>query len=464
MLAETEIKPTLNPVLKPFWLEKARNKVLYGGRMSSKSWDAAGMAVFLAQKYGLKFLCTRQFQNKIEESVYSLLKTRINQFNLGKHFKILNNKILCPSTGGEFVFYGLWRHIDEIKSIEGFDICWIEEAHNLLEEQWRILDPTIRKMNSEFWIIFNPQLATDFVYQRFVVNPPPNTIVRKINYDENPFLNETNIASIEAIKAESEEEYNHIYLGYPMSDDDQVIIKSKWVQACIDAHKKLNIEPSGEYRIGFDVADDGVDKNSEVHTHGLHTYKIEEWKGGEDQLMQSCEKVYSSATEHSSVINYDSIGVGAHCGSKFKEMNAARKLKSKDFIPVRFQGFNAGSAVNAKKNYYKPGILNGDFFYNRKAQLWWTMGDMMRHTYNAVNGNVDPIPEQIVSIDSSCEKIDELITELSTPRKEYMPDGRVKVESKKDLAKRGIPSHNIADAFIMSNTTMKRPRPKMGAI
>lgn len=156
-------KPTLNPVLKPFWRAQARIRVLHGGRSSSKSWDAAGFAIFLAQRYKVKFLCTRQFQNKIEESVYSLLKIQIERFGLRDEFDILRNKIIHKTTGSEFLFYGLWRHIDEIKSLEGVDVCWIEEAHNLTKDQWDILEPTIRKEGSQFWIIFNPKLTNDFV-------------------------------------------------------------------------------------------------------------------------------------------------------------------------------------------------------------------------------------------------------------------------------------------------------------
>ena len=142
-------KPSLNPALRPFWTTKARNKILMGGRMSSKSWDAAGMAIFLANKYKLRFLCVRQLQNKIDESVYSLLKIQIERFGLTDNFRILDNKIINKVTGSEFMFYGLWRHISEIKSIESIDILWSEESHALTETQWEILEPTIRK---EGWL------------------------------------------------------------------------------------------------------------------------------------------------------------------------------------------------------------------------------------------------------------------------------------------------------------------------
>ncbi|EPO3205342.1 phage terminase large subunit, partial [Shigella flexneri] len=109
-----------------------------------------------------------QIQNKIEESVYTLLKIQIDRFGLRHRFRILNNKIINRVTGSEFVFYGLWRNIEEIKSLEGIDVLWLEEAHALTEYQWKILEPTIRKEGSECWFIFNPGLVTDFVWRNFV--------------------------------------------------------------------------------------------------------------------------------------------------------------------------------------------------------------------------------------------------------------------------------------------------------
>ena len=210
--------PRLNPALREFWTTPARNRILYGGRASSKSWDAAGFAIFLAQAAEVRFLCVRQFQNNIAESVYTLLKTQIKRFGLEHKFKITENKISCPSTGSEFAFYGLWRNIDEIKSYEGVDVLWIEEAHGLTEEQWLILEPTIRKEGSQVWIVFNPRFSHDFVYENFVLNPPPNTVQRLINYDENPFLSNTMLDIIKA--AEDKPWFNHVYKGM-VRDGDQ---------------------------------------------------------------------------------------------------------------------------------------------------------------------------------------------------------------------------------------------------
>ncbi|MGZ5055860.1 MAG: PBSX family phage terminase large subunit [Methylobacter sp.] len=437
-------KATLNPALKPFWLKPARNRILYGGRASSKSWDAAGFATFLTDNYKLRVLCVRQFQNKITESVYSLLKIQIERFQLKERFDVQRNKIYNTATDSEFMFYGLWRSIDEIKSLEGIDILWIEEAHNLTEEQWKILEPTIRKSGSQVWIIFNPRLISDFVYKRFVINPPPNTIVRKINYDENSFLSDTMARIIEAAKLEDYDEYEHIYLGEPRQDDDSVIIKRSWILAAIDAHKTLNLAPTGRKRMGFDVADSGADKCASVYAHGSIVLWADMWKAAEDELLKSCTRVYHSAREREASITYDSIGVGATAGAKFGEINNALGQS------VQYSKFNAGGAVLKPESVYSQGTKNKDMFSNIKAQAWWMLADRFRNTYNAVRKGEKFNDDELISLSSELPHIDLLIDELSTPKRDYDKNGRVKVESKKDLAKREVPSPNLADALVMA--------------
>lgn len=425
--------------------------MLYGGRASSKSWDAAGIAIFLADKYKLRFLCTRQIQNKIDESVYALLKIQIERFGLRHRFRILDNKIINRFTGSEFMFYGLWRHVSEIKSLESIDVLWNEEAHGITEAQWEILEPTIRKEGSECWFIFNPTLVTDFVWRNFVVDPPADTIVRKINYDENGFLSKTMLNVIAAAKQRDPEVFEHVYLGVPRTDDDQAIIKLSWVEAAIDAHKKLGFAPSGRKRIGFDVADSGADKCANVYRHGSVAYWADEWKAKEDELMKSCKRTYQAAAERGAEIVYDSIGVGASSGSKFAEINEERKKENPyNAQSISFSKFNAGAGVHEPDDEYQPDITNQDFFANLKAQAWWMVADRLRNTYNAVtHGEKLPVDE-LLSIDGDCPHLDKLKYELSTPKRDFDKNGRVMVETKKDLAKRDVPSPNIADAFIMA--------------
>lgn len=451
-------KPTLNPNLRPFWETRSRNKVLYGGRASSKSWDAAGHAVRLADNYKLKFLCVRQLQNKIEESVYSLLKIQIERFQLQHRFRVLENKIINTATGSEFLFYGLWRHVDEIKSIESVDVLWSEESHGLTKTQWEILEPTIRKEGSEVWLLFNPQLVSDFVWRNFVVDPPPNTVLRKINYTENPFLSQTALDVINAHKERDPDTFAHVYLGEPRSDDDTSVIKSAWVLSSIDAHKLIPEMADGRPVLGYDVADDGDDANATILRSGSVAVHSDMWKGLEDQLLKSCTRAYHTAQQASAHIVYDSIGVGASAGGKFNELNDANKNNK-----LTHAGFNAGGKVLRPDAIYgDTKIKNKDFFANIKAQMWWQVADRFRLTHQVIeaikNGTKPPTfkADELISISSDLKHLEQLKMELSIPLRDFDNNGRVKVESKKDLKKREVPSPNLADAFIMAYAPIRR--------
>jgi len=445
----------LNPALRPFWEVRARNRVLEGGRASSKSHEAAGKVVDIAANCRVRVLCVRQFQNKIADSIYTLLKAKIEQFGYDHLFKITDNSIICLTTKSEFMFYGLARNITEIKSLEGIDILLSEESHLLTAEQWDILEPTIRKEGSECWLLFNARFATDFVWKRFVVNPPPNTIHRHIDYDENPFLSQTMLDIIEAAKIEDYERYLHIYKGQPLSDDDEAVIKRSWIIAAIDAHIKLNIDVSGRKRIGFDVADSGEDECATVATYGSLTTKVTKWKAKEDELLQSCTKVWTMASEDESLIFYDAIGVGASCGAKFKEINEIRKAD------IKHKKFFAGGGVDNPDAFCKgTTVTNRDYFANIKSQKWWDVAKRLENTYNAVIKGQAFKDDEMIFIDGSIAHLEQLTEELSTPKKSFDNAGRVMVESKKDLKKRGIASPNIADAFIMGHLVpFERPVP-----
>lgn len=441
----------LNPKLRGFYeTQWARNFVLYGGRASSKTYHTAAFCVFLACNYRVKFLCVRQFQNRISDSVKTVIEECIFKLGIEGEFKITETGIEHRETGSTFTFLGIQRNLKEIKGIAGIEVLWIEEAEDLSEEQWRILEPTIRAENSKIFIVFNPRFASDFVYKRFVVNPPPKTVVRKINYDENPYLSATMREIIEAARLEDEDEHAHIYLGVPKDDDDSSIIKRSWIMAAIDAHKTLGFEPSGRKRIGFDVADSGADKCATIYAHGPVVSWADLWKAGEDELLKSCTHVWNAARERAASITYDSIGVGASAGAKFGELNDTITTGR-----VQYHKFNAGAAVFKPDSDYQPKIKNKDMFSNLKAQTWWAVADRFRNTYNAVRKGEKFVDDDLISISSELPYLDQLIDELATPKRDYDNNGRVKVESKKDLAKPNreggpIPSPNLADAFVMA--------------
>lgn len=447
----------LNPALRSFWRTRARYKALYGGRASSKSHDAAGFAVYLAANFRVRILCARQFQNRISESVYNLIKDKIENSEYAGEFDLTNNSIKHKNTGSEFIFYGIARNLSEIKSTEGIDILWLEEANYLTKEQWETIEPTIRKQGSQIWLIWNPDEYMDFVHQNFVVNPPADCLTRQINHEENPFLSDTMRDVIADHYVRDPKAAQHIYGGEPKMGGDKSVINLLYIMAAVDAHIKLGWEIIGKKRIGFDVADDGDDSNAMIEVHGNVITGGEEWDGLEDELLKSCTKVYNRALESGSAINWDSIGVGASAGSKFSELNAEREMA------VEYHPFNAGSKVDNPDGVYMKlphvTILNKDHFANIKAQKWDEVATRFRKTYeNVVQGAKHPFDE-CISLNSATipsELLDKIKRELSHPRKDVDGNGRFKVESKPDLKKRGIPSPNVADAVIMAMITPKR--------
>lgn len=195
--------------------EEKRYKILYGGRGSSKSWSIAAVLVaVMAIKRPMRILCTREIQKSILQSVHKVLCVQIERLGLSKHYTITKTSIMCHN-GTEFLFYGLLHNVDQIKSTEGIDICWVSEAHNVSEESWDILLPTIREKDSEIWVDFNPKFEDDDTYVRWVTNTPENAVARLINYPDNPFFPEVLRVEMEADKSKDIELYKQKWLGSP---------------------------------------------------------------------------------------------------------------------------------------------------------------------------------------------------------------------------------------------------------
>lgn len=168
--------------------EPARYKVAHGGRGSAKSWSFARALLALGAQRKLRILCTREVQKSIKDSVHKLLSDQIEAIGLGWFYQIQNNEIR-GANGTEFLFAGLADHtVESIKSYEGVDVVWVEEAHKVSKRSWDILIPTIRKEGSEIWISLNPELESDETYSRFVLDPPGNAVVVQINYSDNPWF------------------------------------------------------------------------------------------------------------------------------------------------------------------------------------------------------------------------------------------------------------------------------------
>jgi len=450
-----ENKPSLNPALYDYWTIYARYYVLYGGRASGKSHDAAGMLVIWAAIYKIRVVCCSQFLNRSGDSIYTLLKSKIEYFGLSSRYEIQSKRIYCKTTGSELFFYGLWKNIDEVKGLEGIDICLLEEAHNLTKEQFYTLNNSFRKKGFMFIVIFNPRLVTDFVWQYFVVNTPAKCNLRKINYQENPFLEQEYIQDvIEPLKTSSPEDYAHHFLGEPLADDESAIIKRSWLMAAIDAHIKLGIEPRGAKILGFDVADGSDNPNDKhdecalVEIHGSVITWCDVWRAKSDEMLESSTRAWNVARERgNTLIIYDSIGVGAACGNHFNNLNA----QNRGIHKIAHQKFPAGGApLRPSQQYGNTGIKNRDYFANIKAQSTYNLATRFMNTYNAVTKGHKYSDADMLFLSSDMPNLERLIDELSIQKKMYDAAGRIMVEPKKDLIKRGIKSPNLNDAAVMA--------------
>ena len=161
---------------------------MYGGRGSGKSWSMARAIIVKCAEKPLRILCARETQKSIQESVHRLLKDQINELGLSHVFDVQEKKI-CGRNGSEINFIDIRQQgVANLKSFEGTNICWVEEAQVVTRTSWDILIPTIRTEDSELWLSFNPELDSDETYDRFVTHAPDNAWVCRVNWDDNPFF------------------------------------------------------------------------------------------------------------------------------------------------------------------------------------------------------------------------------------------------------------------------------------
>jgi phage terminase large subunit len=195
-----------------FLFEPHRYKVAYGGRGSGKSWSYARALLIKAANEPIRVLCAREIQKSIKQSVHTLLNDQIQALGLGAFYEVLESEIRGLN-GSSFSFTGLATNtVESIKSFEGCDVVWVEEAQTVSKKSWDILIPTIRKPNSEIWVSFNPNIDTDDTYTRFVVNPPENAKVVKVNYTDNPWFPEVlEIERLHSVKTNPD--YANIWEG-----------------------------------------------------------------------------------------------------------------------------------------------------------------------------------------------------------------------------------------------------------
>ena len=228
-----------------------RYKTFYGGRGAGKSHSIARALISLSYTKKLRILCAREFQASISDSVMTLLIDVIHSANLDPWFYITKNKIISH-TGSEFIFKGLRFHIQEIKSLEGIDLCWVEEAQSVSKESWEVLRPTIRKENSEIWVSFNTKSEKDPTYDQFVTKCPPDGIAQKVLWSDNPYMPQTLEKERLAMKETDPEAYKNVWEGEPRVLSDAMIFNGKCEVMCFETPDDVRFFHGLDFGFGSD--------------------------------------------------------------------------------------------------------------------------------------------------------------------------------------------------------------------
>ena len=199
------------PLLNP-----ARYKAAYGGRGSGKSHTFAEMLIEAhIMDQTSRSVCVREVQKSLSQSVKRLLELKIEALNAGAYFEVQEAVIKSKRGDGLIIFQGMQNHTaDSIKSLEGYDRAWVEEAQSLSQRSLDLLRPTIRKPGSELWFTWNPSQATDPVDVLLRgEKPPPDAVVLDVNYDDNPWFPDVLRAEMEYDRARDPDKYAHVWRG-----------------------------------------------------------------------------------------------------------------------------------------------------------------------------------------------------------------------------------------------------------
>ena len=213
----------LGPLFAPH-----RYKIFKGGRGSAKSWGVARGLIVHALDAPKLIFCGREIQKSIADSSYRLLKNQIHMLGLGHRFDILKTEIRCDN-GSEFIFRGMSSMTEEsVKSLEGVDIAWLEEARTITDRSWELLIPTIRKPGSEIWATYNPDEDTDPVDVRFIQKTPPDCLVTEMNWQDNPWFPDILKAEKDYLYSVDPDTAGHVWGGQYRKISDAQILRGRW--------------------------------------------------------------------------------------------------------------------------------------------------------------------------------------------------------------------------------------------
>lgn len=401
-----KVKVTIPTKFKPLLTEHYRNKLYYGGRAGGKSFAFADCLIIKARQDKILVACVREVQNSIKDSVYRLLKDRIEHYGFDD-FRCYEDRIENIITGSTFIFKGLKdQNSQNIKSLEGVDICWCEEAQTISKGSWDILNPTIRKPNSEIWISMNREAENDPIWKAVASNPDDKTLVVKVNYYDNPYCPDEMKYLAEKCKAENMDDYEHIWLGAPVNQGDTKLISARDVRK---AQENKILSSTSPLIIGVDIARYGNDKTVLCFRRGRYCYKIQDYTHLD--TVELANLLTASIKEESPArIFLDMGNTGAGVYDILKDRGYAKTVR----------GINFGAKA-----------INDDRYYNKRAEMWANANDWLKDNVQLVND-------------------DELLDDLCSVNKMYDAKGRLQLEAKDKVKERIGRSPDKADAFVLT--------------
>ena len=247
---DTNINLKVANVYKPLWKNAKRRNYIYGGRGSGKSHDVAEYCLFRAYQAKIKVLCTRELQNSIADSVYSLLKNKITDMKLDFFFTVYKDRIV-GNNGSEFIFKGIHNNVSEIKSMENISIAWLEESQSLSRESIDVIVPTIRAPGSILIFTFNPYKDNDPIYIE-MKNATEDDLVIKANYSDNPWFPEELRLEMERDKKNDYQKYLWVWEGECLGLSDAQIFRGKYVVENFETPKNADFHFGADWGFAND--------------------------------------------------------------------------------------------------------------------------------------------------------------------------------------------------------------------
>lgn len=255
---------------KALFDQQARYIAIRGGRGSGKSRSVATALVLRAAQTPLRILCAREIQKSIRDSVKRLLDDEIDRLALKSFFQSTDTEIR-GANGSLFLFAGLRTNIESIKSMEGLDIAWVEEAQTVSQASLDILIPTVRNPGSQIWFTWNPNRDTDPVDSMFVrVDPPPSSVVLRVNWDQNPWFPDVLRAEMEYDRSRDPEKYAHVWEGEYVQHSEARVFKNWRIEP-------FETPPDAIHRMGADFGF-AVDPTVLVRCHVVGRKLFVDWE------------------------------------------------------------------------------------------------------------------------------------------------------------------------------------------